>query len=265
VRLRVVCWNIDGLRLQLQPELLRETPWDVCLLQEVADAAQLREIGRRAGASAWHGAFAHADSFLRGRARPRQYAAALVREPFRLVAPGVLDGVPAPERTLVAVAERDDVRVSLASLAAPSGGRLGAAERAAQCEGIAGWLAGREPPLVAYVDVGAPRRERLDPADCEFSSPAAALVLGPDGAHGLVDVYRSLLERDARLREQALAARPDGPLAVSHTSRNGVVSRPDVLLASADLTVETARYAYDRAVAVGSDHALVVAELGLAT
>jgi endonuclease/exonuclease/phosphatase family metal-dependent hydrolase len=62
--------------------------------------------------------------------------------------------------------------------------------------------------------------------------------------------------------------RPAGPLVVSHrtgrrTGREGTPRRFDSIWVSSDYAVLDVQYLYDEALAAGSDHAIVVADLTL--
>lgn len=132
--------------------------------------------------------------------------------------------------------------------------------------GVAGWLAGTAGPVVFGMDANAPAVDHPDFARTVFRRPAPPgggpgedLLLGPDAEHGLRDVLRLHLagdpERLAHLRDSA----PHGPLAVSGVHAGEPV-RHDHIWAR-DLAVTDVRYHYDEAVAAGSDHAPVVADL----
>ena len=70
----------------------------------------------------------------------------------------------------------------------------------------------------------------------------------------------------APLRRETHAARPDGPLAISHYTGRGEHRQPrryDFIYATPDFVVDDVRYLHEEATAAGSDHALVVADLQL--
>jgi hypothetical protein len=66
--------------------------------------------------------------------------------------------------------------------------------------------------------------------------------------------------------QQARRARPDGPLAVSDLERRAqpsIARRYDVILASRHWKTVDVIYGYEAAVAAGSDHGRLVAQLDL--
>ncbi len=105
-------------------------------------------------------------------------------------------------------------------------------------------------------DVQAPAAERPEGE----TSPGRGPLLGPDASHGFRDVLLRHLDRHPAELERLRTERPEGPLAVSHRVRAQPV-RSDHIWATGDLEVLDVRYLYDEAVAAGSDHALVLADL----
>ena len=74
------------------------------------------------------------------------------------------------------------------------------------------------------------------------------------------------LEGQPELFEAIKRERPRGPLVTSHMRGRRDVAKPcryDFVLVSPDINVTSVQYLYNEAVAAGSDHAMVVADLGL--
>lgn len=94
------------------------------------------------------------------------------------------------------------------------------------------------------------------------------VMFGGHPHHHLQDAYRRWLTDDpARLHAVALL-HPSGPLAVSHHTGKrqddpGVPRRYDSLWISPEIAVDTITYDYAQAIAAGTDHALLTAELRL--
>ena len=193
-------------------------------------------------------------------AGPRYASAVLVRAPARLHHFGVLHDVPSPERAAVASVEIDGHRLSACSWAAPPGATWGKAGKGRQVLRYAAWLRGRAGPVVVGIDRNAPKWERLELANDEWWNDDETVLYGPDRAHDLRDLFREQVDRDPDLRREIAAARPDGPLAVTH-SRRGADCRYDAIYASPELEVISVHHVWDEAREAGSDHAAVVADL----
>jgi len=93
-------------------------------------------------------------------------------------------------------------------------------------------------------------------------------MFGGRPEHRLDDTYRRWVNEHPEELEQIRATRPDGPLAISHRTDKrrdspGFPRRFDALWISPEIEVASIDYHYEAAIAAGSDHALVVAELTL--
>jgi hypothetical protein len=258
VRLTVVDWNLDGATpLGGKLELLATVDWHVLLLQEVTEETwpAVRELG----AAVWSA------GRLPGLARPPwRHSAIVVRDGWRLTDTGPVPEVPSPERTATALVGRGGLRCTVASFGLPPGSSWGTAGKGRQADRLACWLREQVGPAVVGVDAYAPKRDRPRLAECEWWNEGEALLLGADRIHDLRDAYRDVLRRDPGRRADVLGRRPAGPLAVSYVSGDGrgaTACRYDHVLVSPDFEVDDVRHLYDEAVAAGSDHALVLAEL----
>jgi hypothetical protein len=132
---------------------------------------------------------------------------------------------------------------------------------------IAVWLASQPGTVVFGMDAGAPDVDHPDPTHSEFAwpsdggeTPGEDLLLGPRLVDALGDALRRWLEAGPEDMAVLRAERPRGPLAVSHCI-GGRPVRYDHIWTTDD--VEVVRVDCDEAVAAGSDHALVVADLEL--
>ena len=78
--------------------------------------------------------------------------------------------------------------------------------------------------------------------------------------HRLRDALVVYLRDHPKAYEEVLRSRPDGPLAISYVrgpASNRTPDRFDYLMVSDDVAVLEVTYAYQEALAIGSDHAFV--------
>jgi hypothetical protein len=242
VRLRVVSWNVDsrptGL-LDAKVELLRQLRPDLALLQEIGrpvyrallpHPSAHERMHRKSRQFSW-GALStdlcnpRGSEFRLGCAVLGVPTTALLgshvlnRAPFNVrepVLPGFLWRTVA---TQVALSTGAVLTVCSFHGRQPSGQPAAALQQAFHT-GIAGWLATVPGPVVFGIDAGPPGFDGADP------------LLGPDPAHGLVEVLHA-----------------------TH----------DHLWATRDLEVLDVQCLADEAAAAGSDHPLLLADLALRT
>lgn len=261
---RFVSWNLNGFAPKGQAELLAAAEWDLCAMQEATTESAFDALAEQVGAT---GACARGLLDEDADARARYVSGLLARGPWRLGPSAVLD-VPSPERTLHAVATRDDAALTVASLALPpaSSDAWGPGPKVEQAVGIARWLKALDGPVVVGIDANTPRVDHPDLARTAFWNDGEDRLLGAQREHELRDVYRELVERDPARAAQVRADRPDGPLAVSYVRGRGERAadcRYDSILASPGIAIRDAGYRWEDARAAGSDHALVWADLDL--
>jgi hypothetical protein len=258
VRLTVIDWNLDAATpLGGKLELLARCDWDVLLLQEVTDESW--PAVRGLGTAVWS-----AGRIPRLASPPRLHSAVVVRDGWRLTDTGPIAEVPSPERTATALVGRGGLRCAVASLGLPPASSWGTAGKGRQADRLACWLREQTLPTIVGIDAYAPKRDRPRLAECEWWDEGEALLLGADRIHDLRDAYRDVLRRDPGRRADVLDRWPDGPLATSYVSGDGRGASPcryDHVLVSPDFEVDDVRHLYDEALAAGSDHALVLAEL----
>jgi endonuclease/exonuclease/phosphatase family metal-dependent hydrolase len=132
---------------------------------------------------------------------------------------------------------------------------------------IAQWLAEAEEPWLFGIDANAPGAEGSDIARTRWGWPRTAArpgedeLLGADVAHRGRDLLRDALDEDPAELARIMAARPDGPLAVSYQLGAGPV-RYDHCWATPEFSVRRIEYIQD-----GfrfSDHAPIVCDLEVA-
>jgi hypothetical protein len=291
VQLRVVSWNLDA-----RPTGLLDAK--VALLRKLApDLALLQEVRRPVYKTLLPHALAHERMFERTRlfswgtlstdlsdppGNDRRLGCAILGVPATALLSARL--LPAAVFPVVGAGHlRFLHRTVTAHVAVPGGRTITAgsfharpavspetdANRPAFHAGIAAWLAAQPGTVIVGMDAGAPEVDHPDPARSEFAWPSPGggdpgedLLLGPRPAHGLHDSLRRWVEADPDRLARLRAERPDGPLAVSHC----VAGRPvryDHVWTTGDVGVLAVDYLYDEAMAAGSDHAAVVADLAL--
>lgn len=265
MRLRFVTWNLNGFAERGQGALLADSAWDICAVQEATTPEALTKLTDQAG-----GSHVSARPFLAVNkdSGPRYVSALLARSPWTLTEADVVE-VPSPERALHAVATSGKQRITVASMALPpaSSRAWGPAKKVAQARAIAAWLGKASGPTMLGIDANTPKVDHPQLAQTEWWNDGEEVLLGAEKIHTLRDVYREVVERDPARAASIEAARPLGPLAVSYRRGRGdraVDCRYDSILASPDIAVRAAGYEYEAAVAAGSDHALVWADLEFA-
>ena len=281
--MRVITWNVNSFnpaRSDDKLHLLELVDWDVALLQEVGVSAfEVFTSGSFCGV--------HAVSLLGGAWDKRAHGVAILVRGGATIGEGEL--VPIEED---AEAEADhwrrarimSARVSLggadltvASFHAPDA----AGQRAERTRKVALkmrlfrsldlWVRSTTSPLVIGMDGNvwedSVEPTALDPLS-EFYDQSRFHDSGAD--HGLRDAMYEHLTRnrpDLLERRLKLGVRPeDGALAVTYqrsTNNYPKVNRMDRIYVSRDFRVQDVETFYDEALTVGSDHALVVADVEL--
>lgn len=145
-------------------------------------------------------------------------------------------------------------------LGRPARGHLGGRREGSSGGPVPDWLRDRPGPVVVGIDRNAPKWERHDLVQDEWSNTWGPLLYGAGRAHDLRDVYRDYLAAHPELAARVRQASPDGPLAITHR-RRGTECRYDAIYASPELAVEDVEHHLDAALNAGSDHALVRAAL----
>lgn len=246
---RVVDWNVNGWHTikRDQIELIRSFSPDVVMLQEVTQQSFEALLAADLGEGVI------AKNFLpeghRGAAKGslvQFWAALFVRSDWRMTKARVLADLPSPERSVVARVD-GPVRFLAASLAVPPGVTWFERKRE-QGEQIARWMDSRRHPVVAGIDRNGPKTEDDSGGVTQWPHDSPRLVQ-PGHLRHVQDVYRAT----------------GGP-AVSFRRGHGERQTPcryDAIYASRAFVVKDVQYVYDEAIAAGSDHGLVFAELEL--
>lgn len=267
MHLTVASWNVDGWHTirDEQLALLDDSGAELALLQEVTPASleRLREAG-------WHGASAMEllpdDHLERGDVRPRFACAAVGRGRVEVGDACVLLGAPSPVRTLAAQVHVEGRPVRAMSAALPPGSMWGKAAKTGQARVLREHLRAEEGPMLLCIHRNGPRFERWEPPETVWWPQDDPTLFSTDADHGLTDVLDTLHQMDPARRASAQRERPNGPMAVSYIeqrARPPVARRYDVVMASAHWAVGDVIYDDEASVLAGSDHAMVVARLGL--
>lgn len=276
--LRIVSWNIQGGTGQLAPRanLLHHLdeihgPWDVLCVQELPPRRVTefeKELGRGHPMTGRAFVWPHEP----GRDfRTRTAAAIFVRAPWTIDAATPLNGAPSPKRALVAeLSTTGGRRLSVASAALPPAGWAqgdppgegwGPA-KAEQARLLAAWIQEqrRHGPVLVGIDANAPRHDPPEWAQVTWWWDDEALLLG-EGAR--LDLFRLWVLAHPEDLERIRRLRPAGPMVATYLrGQRGskVPCRYDHIL-GAEVEPVTVGHIVDDALAAGSDHALVYADV----
>jgi endonuclease/exonuclease/phosphatase family metal-dependent hydrolase len=283
--MRIVSWNIAyrrGTTAKRQGSFLASLEPDLVLLQE-ANPNSIQALLDTAGMD-WlvEGGGPRGLRVPQDGDRPvRSQGCAIVgRNPPPLVS-SVLTVVPLPERCVLASVDRCGMVLTVCSYHAPPGvswGRI----KADQAVGFSDWLVRHEGPVLVGADANTPEVDGIDFHDSLTHWRTGSVGLhgdrgddvlwGPAVTHDLHDVLRTFLATRPDELKAIRGLRPGGPLEVSHvTGRrssvpgSGVPRRYDSIWATRDFEVLNVAYLLEPAIAAGSDHAAVVADVRLAT
>lgn len=284
VALRIATWNVNAFtpsRTADKLRLLELVPWDVALLQEVGAAT----FETFAGGS-FHGV--HAVGLLGGAWAPRAHGVAiLVRDrdailesalvPVELDAAGEADAW-RKARVMSARVRVGFAELTVASFHAPDAAGEGEerafklAQKMRLFRSLDRWVRATGGPLVVGMDGNvwndSITPSALDPKDAFYDQ----LRFHDAGAdHGLRDVmYEHLTKNrpDLLARRERLGLDPkDGALAVTYQRARGnhpKVNRMDRIYVSRQFVVRDVETLYDEALTLGSDHAMVIADMDVA-
>lgn len=275
--MRVVSWNVAfrNNAAARQGKLLQKLAPDLMLLQEI-NRSSVEILAEEAGAE-WLAPAVDLRVAEPGEpvARSRGVAVAGRGALGRAWLP--ID-VAMPERVLAVEACIDGNPVTALSYHAPPGVTWGLV-KPRQAVALAAWLAGLQGPVVLGADANTPLIDAADFAHTRThwhtgdpklrGEPGDDQMWGPGKVHHLQDALRSWIAENPGSSE-ALSAPPLGPLAVTHRtgkrkSSPGTPRRFDCLWITRDWSVKHIGHLYEDAIAAGSDHAIVIAELALTT
>jgi endonuclease/exonuclease/phosphatase family metal-dependent hydrolase len=182
---------------------------------------------------------------------------------------------PVPEKVMAGWVDIDGVRTTVVTYHAPNGEDYGVA-KVRQAVRVADWLATLDGPVVLGGDFNTPLVDPIDVAGVRThmhsgnsdlgGEPGDDLLVGPAPVHGLRDALRTHLATRPERVEAILSERPEGPLEVSYRTSDSDEGRFrfDAIWLSPHFAVNSVEYHYDAAIAAGTDHALVIADIELA-
>ena len=190
-----------------------------------------------------------------------------------LRAPIPFADVPLPEKVLAGWIDIGDEATTVVSYHAPAG-VTHKLKKPAQAVQVAQWLASIDGAVLLAGDFNTPKvdhpnaskvRTHWHTGDRKLRGATGDDVLvGPNEIHSLRDTLRTYLEATPRVFDEIRAERPTGPLHISHHTNPGRNPRRyDAIWASPHFGVDNVTYIYEEALAAGTDHALVVADLKL--
>ena len=277
---RVASWNVafrGPASAASQGQLLRELGVDLVLLQEVNPGSA--EVLRQAAGADWLvRAIDHKVPEPDDRpVRRRGVAIAGSGSPPRRV--WLPMDVTLPERILLAEVFADGLSMTAVSYHAPPGVRWGLV-KPRQAVAFASWLAGHAGPVVLGADANTPLIDAPEFADTKthwhtggrnlHGEPGDDLLFGPGKIHSLDDALRRWLADHPSDAQRIMTSAPAGPLAVTHrTGRRknspGTGRRFDSIWITRHWTVQHIEHLYEQGISAGSDHAVVIADLAIAT
>ena len=272
-KLRVISWNLAhrvGEAASSEAALIRDLGPDLALLQE-ANGRSIEALAKRAGLDwvRWSKPDGHPLRAGSG------YLAAIAG---RGAEPDWLSprfDVPFPDRVTAARIYVGNTAIMAAAYHAPPGVSWGL-EKAQQAVTFARWLAGQQGLVVLGADANTPLVDHPDFLRTRThwhtgmtalkGAPGDDFLWGHTKVHSLNDALRVALADNPARFEAVRALRPAGPLDVSFMTRrrNGQPSTPwrfDSVWVSKEVVVVSVEYLYDRGLAAGSDHAVVLADL----
>ncbi|SDL14645.1 hypothetical protein [Tessaracoccus oleiagri] len=205
----------------------------------------------------------------------RQPLAAIAGRGSRPEEVGHLPGPASPLRMVYATVEAGAGSFTVASYCAPHGSGFGYG-RVEHALALLEWVNAVQGPLILGADAHAPKVDHPDPdlvrTYCHtgdrrlHGARGDDVMFGGRPEHQLSDAYRRWLHQNPGLLQATAVAQPVGPLAVSHYEpvrlhRDRAARRFDAIWVSREFDVAHVTYDYDAAVAAGSDHALVTADV----
>lgn len=267
MKLRFASWNVNNRNLSPgHIQIFRDVEPDVVALQEASPS--LHQALAAESLFAW-GAFSLTlRPPLDGEGRSRRLGCSVFgTDRLRLLEYSLIPGLEFPERTLVTTIEARGAALTACSIHTPPGSNWGEV-KPRTLKAIARWLPLQSSPLIFGIDANCPRTDHPNIYQNEWWWDDEPLLLGASPLHELKDVFRVYLDNNPAELVRVIAARPSGPLAVSHVrgkGRNMTECRYDFIYATPDVHVEKVEYVFGGKVKAVSDHAIVVADATLET
>jgi hypothetical protein len=190
---------------------------------------------------------------------------------------GPADAVPPVESLVAATIKVDRRAVTVAAAHPPNAAGRGperewrVVRKLRTYAALEHWVTGKDPLILgmdsnAWIDsVGSPFEPLADGDDPQ--QPIMEFFRAQPSRHGLRDAFRSWLEDHPAELEGIRQRRPHGPLATTYV-RGGNYPAPDrfdVVMVSPSVQVASVVHGYEDALAAGSDHGFVAAEVELSS
>jgi exonuclease III len=268
---RVVSWNIafrGSKPAKRQGGLLRELAPDLMLLQELNPSSSA-VLADAAGADWMVSAINDTPVRRRG--------VAIAGHGPRPGRSWLLDGIRLPERVLFIETQTEGTPFIAVSYHAPPGVSWGIV-KPQQAVAFSSWLSTQNGPLLFGADANTPLIDARDFAETRThwytgrrrlkGEPGDDRLFGPAKVHDLDDALRHWLALHPDEMDGLRAAKPSGPLAITHrTGRRknspGTDRRFDSVWVSRHWVVRHIEHLYQEGIAAGSDHAPVMVDLDL--
>lgn len=265
MKLRFASWNVNNRNATTRHfEILQQARPDILALQESSQTFHAAAIAKQI--FAWGSSSLELRPPRKTEGRSRRLGCSLFSSPrFNLHRVSTVPALEFPERSLVASVESEGESLTVCSFHTPPGANWGEV-KPRTLKTIARWLPLQTTPLIFGIDANCPKTDHPDIRQNEWWWPEESLLLGDPPIHSLRDVLRVYFMTHPRELARAVAARPNGPLAVSHVrgnSRKMTDCRYDFIYATPNVEVEAVSYVFDDTIKAVSDHALVVADLVL--
>lgn len=270
--MKVISWNIrysskDSTNRRV--EHLKSLEWDLVALQEVSKPAW-SVLSRSAIFSS--GEFT-LDAFgIRSPDRHTHGVAVISRNPdLGISSPQLLPGIPKVERGLSVKIDGLARPFKMVSWHAPNAASEGEPTKMKGYSGFTTWLESVDHPCIACFDGNhwnpGTSLDSPDPPKPGDKFFAESLFFSRGATHHLRDALLEYLKTSPDSYHRILDELPNGPLGVSYIRKGSgkilIKDRFDYIFASPEFTVNSCTYEYEQAVAAGSDHGTVIAELGL--
>jgi hypothetical protein len=133
---------------------------------------------------------------------------------------------------------------------------------------IGQWLSEVKDEVVVGMDANAPKSDHPDITRNTWWWPGEPLLLGSAPIHHLMDAFRSFLATHPAELTAIKQLRPNGPLEITHVRGKSLKRTPcryDFIYCTPSTIVDSISHLYERSLAAGSDHALVMADLRIAS
>ena len=272
VQLRVMLWDLRNGGDRKLP-LLERVNADILLLLGVSRTSARKWSHR------WQDRYHCAVGLDLVPSPQRRPHGAMIAARWPLGGIAVIEQLPRPERGLTATVVVGGRELALVSWGTPNAAGEGFPAKMGAYRHMSDWLSTLAGPAIVGVDTNS----RFDPPDadttvgCDELRAAEHAFLGRDASHGLLDVYRALIDADPHRRRLLADLRPDGPLATTFirrphyeprriargfdAGRNFGLDRMDRIFVSTQVTPLACEHLYHEAVDLGGDHAAVIADL----